>query len=267
MKKIGLLALVLVLVLSLTACGGSKSGTTIRVGASPSPHSEILEIAKEQLAKEGITLEIVTFDDYVLPNTATEEGDLDANYFQHTPYLDNFNVEYNTHLVSVQAVHYEPLGIYPGKSSSLQLSSGATIAVPNDTTNEARALLLLQDNGFLTLKEGVGINATVLDIAENPLNLKIEEIEAAQLTSHLKDVDLAVINGNYAIAAGLSAKNDALTIEQSDSEAAQTYANVLVVKEGRENDEAIQALAKALTSDAVKKFIEDTYDGAVVPIF
>lgn len=244
------------------------AGTTLKVAASPTPHAEILNVAKEVLAEQGIDLEVVEFSDYVQPNLVTESGEVDANYFQHGPYLDSFNEENGTHLVSVGAVHYEPFGIYPGKSSDLaNIADGATIAVPNDTTNEARALQLLAAQGLITVRDGAGLTATVNDITENPHNLQIEEIEAAQLPRTVQDVDFAVINGNYAMEAGFSVGKDALATEDASSEAAQTYANILVVKEGRENDPAIQALYAALTSDKVKDYINSTYDGAVVPIF
>ena len=251
-----------------TAETGELAGTTLKVAASPTPHAEILNVAKEILAEQGIDLEVVEFSDYVQPNLVTESGEVDANYFQHTPYLDSFNEENGTHLVSVGAVHYEPFGIYPGKSDDLaNIADGATIAVPNDTTNEARALQLLAAQGLITVRDGAGLTATVNDITENPHNLQIKEIEAAQLPRTVQDVDFAVINGNYALAAGFSVKNDALATEDASSEAAQTYANILAVKEGRENDPAIQALYAALTSDKVKDYINSTYDGAVVPIF
>jgi D-methionine transport system substrate-binding protein len=267
MKKTSLILIALILVLTLiTGCGNNTNTadeqgtptTTLVVGASVTPHAEILNVAKEILAEEGIELKVVEFADYVQPNINVESGDLDANYFQ-----DN-----NTHLVSVAAIHYEPFGIYAGKTASIdQLADGAIISVPNDGTNEARALYLLEAQGLIKLKEGVGFSATVLDIAENPKNLVIKELEAAQLTLSLPDVDLAVINGNYAIQAGLNATSDALAIEDKDSEAAQTYANIICVKEGNENDPAIQALCNALKSDKVKEFIENTYEGAVVPMF
>ena len=251
-----------------TAETSELAGTTLKVAASPTPHAEILNVAKEILAEQGIDLEVVEFGDYVQPNLVTESGEVDANYFQHTPYLDSFNEENGTHLVSVGAVHYEPFGIYPGKSSDLEnVADGATIAVPNDTTNEARALQLLAAQGLITVRDGAGLTATINDITENPHNLKIQEIEAAQLPRTVQDVDFAVINGNYAIKAGLSVGKDALATEDATSEAAQAYANVLVVKEGNENDPAIQALYAALTSDKVKDYINETYDGAVVPIF
>ena len=251
-----------------TAETSELAGTTLKVAASPTPHAEILNVAKEVLAEQGIDLEVVEFSDYVQPNLVTESGEVDANYFQHTPYLDSFNEENGTHLVSVGAVHYEPFGIYPGKSDDLaNIADGATIAVPNDTTNEARALQLLATQGLITVRDDAGLTATINDITENPHNIKFEEIEAAQLPRTVQDVDFAVINGNYALAAGFSVKNDALATEDASSEAAQTYANILAVKEGRENDPAIQALYAALTSDKVKDYINSTYDGAVVPIF
>jgi len=267
MKKILAIALALILVLSLTACGGKKT-TAITVAASPTPHAEILEVAKEVLAKDGYELEITEFVDYVQPNLVVEQGELLANYFQHQPYLDDFNVQNDTHLVTVAAIHYEPLGIYPGKTASLaDLAEGAQVAVPNDTTNEARALLLLETNGLIKIDPAAGLSATKNDIIENPLNLEIVELEAAQLARSLQDVDIAVINGNYAIEAGLNASSDALAKEEKDSLAATTYANILVVKEGNENNEGIQALAKALQSDEVRTFIEETYQGAVVAMF
>jgi len=240
---------------------------TVKVGASPTPHAEILEVAKELLAQEGVTLEIVEFDDYILPNTAVEDGSLDANYFQHITYLNNFNEENGTHLASVAEIHYEPFGIYAGKTASLaDLPDGADIAVPNDGTNEARALLLLEQEGLIKLKEGVGLAATKDDIDENPHNYNIQELTANLLTSTLQDVNVAVINGNYAIGAGLKA-SDALAIESADGTAATAYVNVLAVKEGNENSAGIQALVKALQSDEVKSFINETYGGAVVPVF
>lgn len=251
-----------------TAETGELAGTTLKVAASPTPHAEILNAAKDILAEQGIDLEVIEFTEYVQPNLVTESGEVDANYFQHKPYLDGFNVKQGTHLVSVGPVHYEPLGIYPGKSDDLaNIADGATIAVPNDTTNEARALQLLATQGLITVRDDAGLTATINDITENPHNIKFEEIEAAQLPRTVQDVDFAVINGNYALAAGFSVKNDALATEDASSEAAQTYANILAVKEGRENDPAVQALYAALTSDKVKDYINSTYDGAVVPIF
>ena len=237
------------------------------MGATPAPHAEILEVVKEILAQQDITLDIVVFNDYIQPNTAVEDGSLDANYFQHITYMNEFNASDGTHLVSAAEIHYEPFGLYAGKTASLDaLADGAQIAVPNDTTNEARALLLLQQEGLITLKEGAGITATKADIAENPKNLDIVELEASQLPVRLADVDMAVINGNYAIDAGLKVA-DALAVEAADGEAATAYVNVLTVKEGRESDPAIQALVEALQSQEVKDYIETTYEGAVVPVF
>lgn len=267
MKKIIALVLTLTLVLALAACGGSSDDKTIKVGATPAPHAEILEIAKEILAEEGYTLEIVEFEDYVIPNTSLEEGELDANYFQHITYMNGFNEEHGTHLVNAGGIHYEPFGLYAGKCASLEeLPDGAQIAVPNDGTNEARALLLLEQEGLITLKEGVGLSATKSDIAENPHNYDIVELEARLLPTTLQDVEMAVINGNYAIDAGLKV-SDAVAVEAADGTAAEAYVNVVAVKEGNENSEKIQALVKALKSDEVKAFIEETYDGAVVPLF
>ena len=269
MKKITAIILSLLLALGLFAgCGKNNDENVITIAASPTPHAEILEIAKQELAKEGYTLEIKTFNDYVVPNTATEDGEVDANYFQHQPYLTTFNAEQGTHLVSVASVHYEPFGIYPGSKDSIAaLANGDKIAIPNDGSNRARALLLLEAQGLIKLKDGVGVEATVLDIVENNLNLQIVEMEAAQIANVRDSVALAVINGNYALAAGLNAGKDAIATEDASSVAAQTYANILVVKEGNENSAKIQALIKALTSDAVKDYINSTYAGAVVPIF
>ena len=290
MKKLIAIALTLALALSLAACAQPAADpadaapadtaapeTTesaapaelvkLKVGASVTPHAEILNAVKDELKAAGYDLEVVEFTDYVLPNTALEQGDLDANYFQHTPYLENFNEENGTHLVAVGKVHYEPFGIYAGKAADLSaIPDGGSIAIPNDGTNEARALLLLEAQGLIKLKEGITFTATVLDIAENPRNLSIKEIEAAQLARSLQDVDAAVINGNYAIQAGLKVK-DALAIEDKDSIAADTYANVLVVKEGHENDDGTKALLAALQSDTARKFMEEKYEGAVIAAF
>lgn len=240
----------------------------IVVGASVTPHAEILEVAKGILAKEGYELEIVEFTEYVQPNLALDFGDLDANYFQHEPYLENFNKERGTDLVAVAKIHYEPFGLYPGKTKTIEeLKDEAMIGVPNDGTNEARALLLLQDQGLIKLKEGIGMDATINDIEENPKNLLIIEMEAAQLARSLEDMDMAVINGNFAIQAGLNVSKDAIAVEAQDSLAAETYANVVAVRKGDEDREEIKALVKALTSDEVREFIESTYEGAVVPKF
>ena len=200
------------------------------------------------------------------PNNVVESGEFDADYFQHIPYLENFNEEQGTHLVNAGGIHYEPFGIYPGTKSSLDdIAEGDTIAVPNDTTNEARALLLLQDNGILKLKDGAGLTATVLDIEENPYNIEILELEAAQVPRVKDEVAYVVLNGNYALDAGFSVAKDALSYEKSDSDAAKTYVNIIAVKEGNENSEKIQALVAALKSDTIRQYINDTYDGAVVP--
>ncbi len=244
----------------------SSEDKTITVAASATPHAEILEQAKSILAEQGWDLQVTVFDDYVQPNNVVESGDFDANYFQHIPYLESFNEEHGTHLVNAGGIHYEPFGIYPGTKSSLDdLSSGDVIAVPNDTTNEARALLLLQDNGILTLKDGVGLEATVNDIVENPKDVKIQELAAEQVARVREEVAFVVLNGNYALQAGLSVGKDAIKFETSDSEAAKTYVNVIAVKEGNENSDKIKALVSALKSDEIKKYINDTYDGAVIP--
>ncbi len=263
----------------LTGCGnndaaGKKADTDsaqeleiIKVGASITPHAEILRSVSDELEKQGYKLEVVEYNDYIIPNTALESGELDANYIQHLPYLEDFNKENGTDIVSVADIHYEPFGIYAGKSDSLEnLKEGAVIAVPNDTTNEARALLLLQDQGLIKLKENAGLTATVKDIADNPKNFEIKELEAAQVPKALQDVDVAAINTNYALEANLKL-SDALASEGADSLAAKTYANIIAVKEGNENTEKIKALIDTVKSEQVKKFIEDKYDGAVVPIF
>lgn len=261
----------------LTGCGsdgaassnssGSEGGNTIiKIGASLTPHAEILEQAKPILEKEGVTLDIVKIEDTVTPNTGLLEGSLDANFFQHQPYLDDFNQENGSDLVSAGLVHYEPFGIYAGKVKSLdELPDGATVAVPNNVTNEARALLLLEQEGLLKLKEGADIKATINDIVENKKNIKFEEIAPEQLVRSLPDVDVAVINGNYAIEGGLHVK-DALAVESDQSVAAQTYANIVAVQKKDENNEAIKKLVQVLQSDEIKKFINEKYDGAVVPI-
>lgn len=239
---------------------------TINVAASTTPHAEILAAAKDILAAEGWTLSVTEFQDYIQPNMVVASGDFDANYFQHIPYLDSFNEEKGTHLVNAGGIHYEPFGIYPGTETDLaDISEGAVIAVPNDTTNEARALLLLQDNGIITLKEGAGLTATVKDITDNPFNVKIQELEAAQVARVKNEVAFVVLNGNFALQAGFSVGKDAVAYEKSESEAAKTYVNVIAVAEGKENDPGIAALVGALKSDEIKKFMEEKYDGAVVP--
>ena len=239
------------------------------MAASPTPHAEILNKAVKPLVeKDGYKLEVKEFTDYVQPNTATEDGEVDANYFQHKPYLDNFNKEKGTHLVSVEGVHFEPFGLYPGKTKDLQnLQDGATVAVPNDATNEARALLLLQDAGLIKLKNPKDINATPKDVTSNPKNLKFKELEAAVVPTVIKDVDIAALNGNYAIQAGFDPTKDTLVTEKADGLAAKTYQNILVVKEGNENTAKTKELKKALKSDEVRDYINKNYKGAVVPVF
>ncbi len=274
-KKLYLLLALVLAVASLTACGSSdkkddgkkaESKGTIKVAASATPHAEILEEAKKILKDKGWDLQIQVFDDYVQPNNVVESGDFDANYFQHIPYLEQFNKEKGTHLVNAGGIHYEPFGIYPGTKKKLdELAEGDTIAVPNDTTNEARALLLLEANGIIKLKDGAGLTATVKDIAENPKNVKIQELEAAQVPRVKNEVAFVVLNGNYALQAGFSVSKDSIAYEKSDSEAAKTYVNVIAVKKGNENKPGIKALVEVLKSDEIKKFINDKYDGAVVP--
>ena len=255
MKKIISIVLALTLALSLAACGGAADSKTIKVGTAPGPHAEIMEAVADLVAAEGYTLEVVEFSDYVLPNTALDEGEIDANYFQHITYMNSFNDEHGLKMVSAAGIHYEPFGLYAGKT-----------AVPNDPSNEARALLLLEQEGLIKLKEGAGILATKADIVENPLNLDIYEANAELLTSVLQDVDMAVINGNYAIDAGMKIA-DALAVEAADGTAAEAYVNIVTVMEGKENDAKIKALVKALTSAEAKTFMEETYAGAVVPLF
>ena len=241
------------------------NGETITVAASATPHAEILAAAKPILEEYGYKLEVTEFDDYVQPNLVVESGEFDANYFQHVPYLNSFNEEQGTHLADAGDIHYEPFGIYPGTKSSLEeIAAGDSIAVPNDTTNEARALLLLQDNGLLKLKDGVGLTATVNDIVDNPYDIKFVELEAAQVARVVNEVAFVVLNGNYALEAGYSVGQDSIAYEASDSVAAKTYVNIIAVSEGNENEPKIEALVKVLRSEAIQKFIEETYDGAVV---
>jgi len=245
----------------------STETVKLRVGATPAPHAEILEVAKEILTKSNIDLEIMEFTDYIQPNEAVESGELDANYFQHITYMNNFNQEHGTHLVSVADIHYEPFGIYAGTTASLsELPDGAKIGIPNDPTNGGRALLLLQEQGLITLPEDAGLEPSLLDIVDNPHNFEIQELEAAQLPRSLDSLNIAVINGNYAIQADLDV-SDALAIEAADGIAGTAYVNVLAVKEGNENNEAIQALTQALQSKEVKEFIETNYAGAVEAVF
>ena len=249
-----------------TSASSAGEKGVITVAASPTPHAEILGKVAEILAADGWTLEVTEFEDYVQPNLVVDSGEIDANYFQHIPYLENFNEENGTALVNAGGIHYEPFGIYPGKKDALDaLENGDTIAVPNDTTNEARALLLLQDNGLITLKDGAGLTATVLDIVDNPKDLQIQELEAAQVSRVKDEVAMVVLNGNYALEAGFSVGKDSIAHEESDSEAAKTYVNVIAVKEGNEGSDKIKALVGALKSEEIKDYINSTYDGAVIP--
>ena len=281
MKK-KMFAVILASVLSaalLAGCGGSSSGSqgakeetapvednVITIAATPIPHAEILEKVKPVLEAEGIELKVVVYNDYVQPNEVVYSGEMDANYFQHIPYLESYNEEQGYDLVNAGGIHYEPLGLYPGTKSGLGgMKDGDVIAIPNDTTNEARALLLLQDNGIIKLKEGAGLTATVNDIESMAFDLKIEEMEAAQIPHVTSEVSYVVLNGNYAIEAGYNLEDDAIVYEMSDSEAAETYVNVIAVKAGHENDENIKILVEALRSPSIVKFINETYNGAVVP--
>lgn len=267
MKKVFAIVLCLALILSLGACA-KKEDKTITVAASPIPHAEILKVAGDVLAKDGWTLKVTEYPDYVVPNTVVEDGEMDANYFQHQLYLDIFNAENKTHLVSVAQIHYEPFGIYAGtKSAIADLADGDKIAIPNDGSNRARALLLLEAQGIIKLAEGVGVQATVLDITEKTVDVEIVEMEAAQIAGVRDSVALVVLNGNYALLAGLNAGTDAIAVEDAASIAAQTYANILVVKEGNEKTAKTEALKKALLSTEVKDYINSSYKGAVVPIF
>lgn len=291
MKKILALALSAILCLGLLAGCGTESNTpatdpvseptsgtsatpsgeleTITVGASITPHAEILDAVRGELEALGYNLEIVEYTDYILPNVSLSDGSLDANYFQHGPYLETYNADNGTDLVNAASIHYEPMGIYPGSKTSLdELAEGDTIAIPNDGSNETRALLLLQDNGYITLADGIDAssNATILDIVDNPLNLNILEMAAENISNSLPDVAFGIINGNYALQAGLTGDN-ALASEDPDSDAAQTYANIVACRNGDENSDKIQALITALTSDTCREYIESTYNGAVVPIF
>ena len=272
MKKFFAILLTGVLTLGLAACGGSEpaadeaadGAVTLKIGATPTPHAEILTAAQEELAALGVTLEIVEFTDYVQPNLATDSGDLDANFFQHTPYLDQFNVDQGTELVSIGTVHYEPMGIFAGTAKSLdEITEGAKIGIPNDGTNGGRALLLLEANGLIKLNPEAGISATKLDIIENPLNLEIIDMEAAQLPLSLGDLAVAVINGNFAMQHDLNVA-DALAIEAADSLAAETYGNIVAVKAGNEEAPGMAELMQVLQGEAIAEFIANTYGGAVV---
>ena len=270
-RKILATVLALTLTVALTACSGSSDkdtkGTTIKVGASITPHSEILEKVKPILADKGITLEIVKIEDSITPNTGVIEGGLDANYFQHVPYLEQFNKENGSDLVSIGAVHYEPFGVYAGRTKNLaDLPDGALIAVPNNVTNEARALLLLAQEGILKLRDGAGITATVEDIVENPKNVQFKELAPEQLVASLPDVDVAVINGNYAIEGGLHVSG-ALAVEANDGLAAQTYGNIVATSAKNKDNAALKTLVEVLQGADIAKYIKDTYDGAVVALY
>lgn len=277
-KKLIALAATAALTLSLAACSNGNSSSTaensssdaastvIRVGASPSPHAEILEFAKDQLAEKGYTLEIVEFTDYVMPNVALTEGDLDANFFQHTPYLTNYNESNGTDLVSACKVHFEPMGLYSETLTDVTaVSEGSKVGVPNDPTNEARALNLLEAQGLIKLREGAGLNATPLDIEENPLKLEFVELEAAQLPRNLSEFAIAAINGNYAIEAGILDKG--IVNESSDSASAQEYANILAVRNGELESEKTKALVEVLGSDATREYINTQYQDQFIPVF
>ncbi len=272
-KKLLVLSIALVFAVSgvLTGCGAKSENdksNKIIIGATASPHAEILKEVQSDLKEKGIELEIKEFSDYAQLNPALADKSLDANFFQHQPYLDNYNTENKTDIVAAAQIHYEPLGVYPGKTKAIDaLADGATVIVPNDTTNEARALLLLETIGLIKVNPNAGLKATVKDITENPKNIDIKELAAEQLTRALVDVDLAVINGNYALQAGYNAAKDALAKEEAESVAAKTYANIIAVRKGDENKEKIKALVEALKSEKVKKFIEEKYNGSVVPLF
>ncbi len=265
MKKIAALLLALVLCVPAFAFADETEYTTVTIGATPSPHVEILEAVEPQLEAVGIKLNIITYTDYIQPNDALAAGDLDANFYQHKPYMDNYNEGKGTNLVALIPVHYEPMGLFPGKTATIdELADGASIAVPNDTTNEARALLLLEANGLITLREGAGMAATKLDIVDNPKNLDIQEVEAAQLPRVLQDVDMAVINGNYAVQAGLNVSDNAIAKEESDSLAAETYVNYIVVNGDNYDAEVFEKIAAVMSSDETRQWINDNYNGAVV---
>ena len=295
-KKFLALSLALLLILSLAACGGNSGNTasndnaevsdgaeesadtpedgavteiaTLKVAATSVPHAEILEAAKPALLELGVDLDITEYSDYIMPNVAVDEGDEDANYFQHEPYLLNFNEEHGTDLVTAAYIHYEPMGIYGGKTAALEdLPDGASVAVPNDVTNEARALQLLAAQGLIEIAPDAGLNATPNDITANPKNLTFAELSAEMLPNTVDEYDLSIINSNYAMQAGLNPAEQALASEDAESEAAQTFANIICVKAGNENDPRILALVSVLTSDAIRDFINETYQGAVLPIF
>ena len=272
MKKLGIYVLLAVVLIGvLTGCGkkeeakNNKKYEIITVGASPVPHAQILEYARKYLKEKGYDLKIVEFTDYVQPNKALLAKELDANYFQHQPYLDDYNKKNNTTIVGLTGIHYEPLGLYAGKVKELsKIKEKGKIGVPNDGSNEARALLLLEDAGLIQLKKGVGVLATVKDIVKNPKNLEIIELEAAQLPRSLVDLDLAVINGNFALDAGLSVEKDALLLEQSDSVGATKYQNLIAVRKEDQNSKKIKVLIQVLTSKELKDYINRSFEKAVV---
>jgi len=278
MKKIVSISLVVVIIIALLAACANNNGNdgnvggdelvTFVIGATPTPHSEILEFVSDRMREQGIDMQIRVFTDFVQPNLATESGDLDANYFQHVPYMDNFNLQHGTHMVALFAMHFEPLGLYRARTQTIaELQDGAIIAVPHDATNAARAFRLLEEAGLIRLDPDAGILATRLDIVYNPLNLDIRELEAAQLPHILPDVDMAVINGNFALQAGLSIEEDAVALEDRDSISAQTYANYIVVRAGNESDARVLTLIDILASDEVRDFINERFEGRVVPVF
>lgn len=268
MKKVLCIALALILTVSVCGCSKDADSKKVRVGASTTPHAEILRQIVDDMKERGYELEVVEYQDYVLPNTGVNDGELEANYFQHQPYLDDFNAENGTKVVSIAKLHYEPFGIYPGKKSAVaDLAAGDQIAIPNDGTNEGRALHLLEQEGVIVLKSGTGLTATLADVESYKIDVEIVEMEAAQIPRSLQDIALGVINGNYAINAGLNVAKDAIAVEAADGLAAQTYGNVLCVKEGNENADFAKALVECLETDKIRKFMNDTYEGAVVPLF
>ncbi len=279
-KKLALLLAGILCVSAFSGCGGQQNESSeagdsengeskvIKVGASPTPHADILKAAKTDLEQKGYELEIIEFTDYIQPNVALNDGELDANYFQHLPYLEKKCEEEGYDLVSAAGIHYEPFGLYPGKAKTIdEIPEGGTIAVPNDDTNETRALLLLQDQGLIKLKDGIDAtkSATVLDVTDNPKNLTIKELAAEQVPRSLQDVDMAVINGNYALQFDLSVNSDAAAVESS--EYGSVYVNVVACRKGDENSDKIKALVESLQSETVSLFINETYSGAVVPVF
>ena len=264
-KNLSVLAFSFLALVSFSGCNKNSSSKVIKVGATPRPHAELLNLVKDDLKENGYDLQVVEFTDYVTPNKALEDGEIDANFFQHLPYMNSFNKEQGYHLVSASGIHIEPMAVYSKKVKSLEeLKKGSTIAIPNDPTNEGRALLLLQSAGLITLDSNAGLEATPVNIVNNPKNLKFSELEAASVPRVLQDVDAAVINGNYAIPVGLVATKDGLYVEGADS----PYVNIVSVKEGNETSDKIKALVNALKSEKIKKYISETYqDGEVIAVF